>query len=201
MIDAVTDRFTAHLPIGAPVPFPGDGMPGWEIFPFEGDIRVKPLDPPVLPEPARHGEAGPASCSGCTEPPQDMIWADEHWRVTHSGEPTAVPVTVLLCPVGHYDLHDLPPERAAELGPMLQRVERAIMSLGGIARVHVNKWGDGSSHLHLWLIGRPAGMMQLRGTCLPIWDDVLPKQEESQWRAVLRELGAALAADGGTAYA
>lgn len=44
-------------------------------------------------------------------------------------------------------------------------------------------------------------MMQLRGTCLPIWDDVLPKQDETQWRAVIRELGMALAADGGTAYA
>jgi diadenosine tetraphosphate (Ap4A) HIT family hydrolase len=121
--------------------------------------------------------------------------------VRHTGEPTALPVVVLLCPIAHHDLLDLPAELASELGPMLQRVEKAIMSLGGIARVHVNKWGDGSAHLHLWLIARPAGLMQLRGTCLPLWDDVLPRQEEAQWRAVLGELAAALAADGGTAHA
>src|SRR5215207_5695808 len=85
--------------------------------------------------------------------------------------------------MGHYDLQDLPPARSAEVGPMLQRVERALMGLGGIARVHVDKWGDGGAHLHLWLIARPAGMMQLRGTCLPIWDDLLPPQAEEQWRA------------------
>lgn len=32
---------------------------GWEIFPFEHErLVVKPLDPPVLPEPPRTGEAG-----------------------------------------------------------------------------------------------------------------------------------------------
>ncbi len=177
------------------------GCPGWEIFPYEGDIRVKVLDEPVVPEPARHGAGGPAECDGCAEPLRDAIWADEHWRVNHSGEPTALPVVVLLCPVGHYDLHTLPPERAAEFGPMVQRVERAIMSLGGIARVHVNKWGDGSEHLHVWLMARPEGMMQLRGTCLPLWDDVLPRQDEQQWRQVLHDLAETLAAGGGTAFA
>ncbi|GAA3345273.1 hypothetical protein GCM10020358_51730 [Amorphoplanes nipponensis] len=83
---------------------------------------------------------------------------------------------------------------------MLQRVERAVMALGGIAPVHVDKWGDGGAHLHLWLIARQAGMMQLRGTCLPVWDDVLPPQDERQWRGVMAEIAAGLAADGGTAY-
>lgn len=196
----MSERFVAHLPIGERPDFPGDGMPGWEIFPYEGDIRVKVLEAPVVPEPERHGAGGAAECGGCSEPLRDAVWADEHWRVSHSGEPTALPVVVLLCPVGHYDLHTLPPERAAELGPMLQRVERAIMSLGGIARVHVNKWGDGSEHLHVWLMARPEGMMQLRGTCLPLWDDVLPRQDERQWRRVMAELAEALTAGGGTAY-
>jgi diadenosine tetraphosphate (Ap4A) HIT family hydrolase len=196
----VTDRFLAHLPIGDRPPFPGDGMPGWEIFPYEGEIQVKVLQEPELPEPPRAG-AGGADCHGCKDPLRGAVWADEHWRVVHTGEPTALPVIVLLCPMGHYDLHDLPPERAAEFGPMLQRVERAIMSLGGIARVHVNKWGDGGEHLHMWLIARPEGLTQLRGTCLPHWDDVLPVQEEGQWRSALAEVGAALAAEGGQAYA
>ncbi|MFF3322636.1 hypothetical protein [Streptomyces sp. NPDC002889] len=65
---------------------------------------------------------------------------------------------------GHYDLHELPAERAAELGGMLQRVERAIRSLEGVARVHVNKWGDGGAHLHMFLMARPDGMTPMRGT-------------------------------------
>jgi len=36
---------------------PLSGMTGWDISPFEQDgLRVAPLRPPVLPEPARDGE-------------------------------------------------------------------------------------------------------------------------------------------------
>jgi diadenosine tetraphosphate (Ap4A) HIT family hydrolase len=200
MSEGTLHPYVARLPIGQRIPFPANGIPNWEIFPFEGDIQVKVLDEPVLPEPARYGEDGPDSCGGCREPLRNAIWADEKWRVMHLGEPTALPVMVMLCPMAHHDLLDLPSELSAELGPMLQRVEKAILGLGGIARVHVNRWGDGGAHLHMWLIARPAGMLQLRGTCLPIWDDVLPKASEPQWRATMSEVAAALARDGGTAY-
>ena len=201
MIGAMADRFLAHLPIGgAPEPFAGDGIPGWEIFPFEGDLRRKPLEAPVLPEPPRNGEDGPADCFICRDPLGPAVWSDEHWLVRHLPEPSAVPVVLLLCPRGHHDLIDLPPARAAEIGPMLQRVERAVTGLGGIGRVHAQKIGDGASHLHLWVFARPAGLTQLRGSCLTVWDDILPRQPLPQWRAVLREVGAALAAEGGTAH-
>jgi diadenosine tetraphosphate (Ap4A) HIT family hydrolase len=192
--------FVARLPIGRRIPFPAEGIPFWEIFPFEGDLQIKVLEEPVLPEPPRFGEDGPQSCGGCQDPLKNAIWSDDRWRVIHSGGPTGLPVMVLLCPLAHHDLSDLPADLSAELGPMLQRVERAILGLGGIARVHVNKWGDGGAHLHFWLIARPAGMMQLRGTCLPIWDDVIPKAPEQDWRASLSAVAAALAAGGGTAY-
>ncbi|WP_305788746.1 HIT family protein [Symbioplanes lichenis] len=194
----MTERFLRHLPIGERPEFSADGMPGWEIFPFEGELTVKVLDGPVLPEPPRNGASG--SCFICRDQAAQRIWADEHWLVRHTGGPTAVPVTVLLSPVAHHDLGDLPAERAAEIGPLMQRMERAIEALGGIGRVHSAKWGDGAEHLHLWFFGRPAGLMQLRGSCLTIWDDVLPKQDETAWRGVLSELAANLAAGGGTAY-
>ena len=193
-------RFVARLPIGQRIPFPSEGIPGWEIFPFEGDIQVKVLDEPVLPEPPRAGEQGPQECAGCQDPLRNAVWADDRWRVIHTGGPTGLPVVVLLCPLAHHDLSDLPAGLSAELGPMLQRVERAILSLGGIARVHVNRWGDGGAHLHLWLVARPAGMMQMRGTCLPIWDDEIPKAPEEEWRESMASLAAALAAQGGKAY-
>ncbi|MET9614867.1 hypothetical protein [Kitasatospora indigofera] len=34
-----------------------DGVQAWDIFPYEGELRVKVLDEPVLPEPPRQGEA------------------------------------------------------------------------------------------------------------------------------------------------
>lgn len=192
--------YVKQLPIGQRIPFPTEGIPFWEIFPYEGDLQIKVLEEPVLPEPARHGEDGPEDCGGCGRPDTDYLWTDEHWRLSGLGEPTALPAMVLLQPRGHHDLHDLPPERAAELGGMLQRVEQAIMSLGGIARVHINKWGDGGAHLHMFLLGRPEGMMQLRGTCLPLWDDVLPKQPEEVWRETNRRIAHAMQAGGGTAH-
>ncbi|WP_145795968.1 hypothetical protein [Kitasatospora atroaurantiaca] len=192
--------YVARLPIGERITLPEGSIPNWDVFPFEGDIQVKVLDKPELPEPPRHGEAGADSCGECARPDDSFLWTDEHWRLGGMREPYALPAMVLLQPRAHHDLTDLPPARAAELGPMLQRVERAVLSLGGIARVHVNRWGDGAAHLHLWLVARPEGMMQLRGTCLPLWDDVLPKLPEEEWRATGRLIAEAMAAEGGTAH-
>ena len=194
------DAYRSRLPIGERIPFPDGGIPFWEVFPFEGDLRIKVLEEPTLPEPPRNGENGPEGCGGCSRPDSDFLWTDEYWRLSGLSEPAALPAMVLLQPRGHYDLHDLPAERAAELGPMLQRVERAIMSLGGVARVHVNKWGDGGAHLHMFLIARPEGMLQMRGTCLPLWDDVLPKLPEDLWHASERHIARAMASGGGTAH-
>lgn len=187
-------QYVRALPIGERIPFPADGIPFWEIFPYEGDLQVKVLDAPVLPEPPRSGESGPEECSACGNGPEgpEVLWSDENWKLVGLAEPAALPAMVLLLPRGHYDLVDLPEERAAELGVMIQRVERAILSLGGIARVHVNKWGDGGAHLHVWLIARPEGMLQMRGTCLPLWDDLLPKVPEDVWAETNRRIAAAL---------
>ncbi|SDK89226.1 HIT family protein [Streptomyces indicus] len=193
--------YVRGLPIGEQIPFSGDGIPGWEIFPFESDgLRVKPLEPPVLPEPPREGEDGPQECGACRKSDDQFLWTDEHWRLHGFTEPSSLPAMVMLQPRGHHDLYDLPAERAAELGRMLQRAEQAVLSVGGIARVHINKWGDGGAHLHLWLIGRPEGMMQLRGSCLPLWEDVLPEVDAGVWAETNRRIARAMAEGGGTAH-
>ncbi|WP_244251650.1 hypothetical protein [Micromonospora antibiotica] len=97
----------------------------------------------------------------------------------------------------HLDLGDLPNLLAAELGVMTVRLERAIRSLDGVARVHVNRWGDGSAHLHMWFLARPYGRLQLRGTFLSLWDSILPPISESQWRENLAHVAAWLAEFGG----
>ncbi|MEU8530063.1 MULTISPECIES: HIT family protein [Streptomyces] len=191
--------YVKRLPIGEEIPLPEGGIPFWEVFPYEGDIRIKPLDEPVLPEPPRKGEDG-EECPGCGDWEGPVLWSDEHWKLRGFTEPEGVPAQVMLLPKAHGDLADLPPERLAEFGGMLQRVERAIMTLDGIARVHINRYGDGGSHFHVWFFARPAGMLQLRGTCLPLWGDVLPKVPADEWQRTNRHIAHALATEGGTAH-
>ncbi|GAA3286961.1 hypothetical protein GCM10020218_049860 [Dactylosporangium vinaceum] len=200
MIGGMADRFLAHLPIGEPpTPFAG-GIAGWEIFPFTGDLQIKTLEPAVVPEPPRNGEQSTDDCFVCRDPHGPAVWSDDRWILRHTGGPTAIPAVVLLSPRGHHDFDDLPADLGAELFPLMQRVERAILAVGGVARVHIAKIGDGARHLHWWFMGRPEGLLQLRGSCLDLWDDILPKQPEDQWRAVLREIAETLAADGGTVH-
>ncbi|WP_329561890.1 HIT family protein [Kitasatospora sp. NBC_01266] len=189
--------FVRSLPIGKPLELPAGGVVGWDAFPLEGELKVKALAEPVLPEPPRSGEDGPENCRACQREidDPDVLWADDHWMVCRFAEPEGLPAAVMLFSRGHYDLADLPAERAAELGPVCQRVERAIKSLGGIARVHINRWGDGAAHLHLWFLARPEGMLQLRGTFLPLWAEFLPKVPEDVWARTNRQIAAALAAD------
>ncbi|MFF3019600.1 hypothetical protein [Streptomyces sp. NPDC057939] len=190
--------YVSGLPIGERIPLAADGVPMWETFPFEGELRVKPLHRPVLPEPPRDGEAGREDCGPCGLPDSDFLWTDEHWRLAwHDG---GLPAIVKLLPRDHHDLLDLPPGRAAELGPMLQRVERAVLGLGGIARVHVSRYGDGGAHLHMFLFARPEGMLQLRGSNLALWDDLLPRLPDAVAADTAHRIARAMALDGGTAH-
>ncbi|MGY0002657.1 hypothetical protein [Micromonospora sp. I033] len=168
----------------------------WPSFPFEGELHVKPLDEPVPVEPPRRGE-GSRECTACNAPDEAYIWVGERWRVRAMDRPTGLPMVLILESRSHLDLGDLPNLLAAELGVMTVRLERAIRSLDGVARVHVNRWGDGSAHLHLWFLARPYGRLQLRGTFLSLWDSILPPISEAQWRENLAMVAAWLAEFGG----
>jgi diadenosine tetraphosphate (Ap4A) HIT family hydrolase len=170
----------------------------WETFPFEGEIRTRPLRPPA-DDPPRQGEDG-VDCGRCAAGDSDAIWSDEHWLVAPLPRPSGLPVVVLLHPREHCDLDGLAPERQAELGPLLVRIERAVFAVGNIERVHVGRWGDGSEHLHFWFMGRPARMPQLRMSFAAIWDDILPPVPEELWRADHVVIAQALAAAGGRAH-
>jgi len=170
----------------------------WDIFPFEGDLLVKQLADPVLPEPPRHGE-NPATCD-CRERADDSyLWTDEHWRLGGLAEPAGVPA-YLLMPRAHHDLADLPDDLAAELGVLIVRLDRILSAVPGVGRVHVNKWGDGGAHLHVWFIARPAGVLQLRGSCLPDWLDVLPPLPADDWDMLAGHVAHAMAEYGGVAH-
>ena len=162
----------------------------WDIFPFEGSLQVKALDDVSLPEPPRAG-AGGVDCRGCELGVAGALWTDGRWRVRAPRDPEALP-SVYIEPIDHLDLTDLDDDAAAYLGRLIVGVARAMEALPGVARVHVNRWGDGSEHLHVWLVARPAGVLQLRGSSLPDWIDVLPPVSREQWDADLDALRASL---------
>lgn len=172
----------------------------WSSFPFEGQLRIKKLDDPVAVEPPRKGE-NKTDCAKCQTPDSAYIWVSENWRVRSMDRPSGLPMVLILESRSHLDLGDLPNMLAAELGVMTVRLERAIRSLDGVARVHVNRWGDGAAHLHLWFMARPYGRLQLRGTFLTLWDEILPPVPEAEWRENLALIAAWLAEFGGTPLA
>ena len=138
-------------------------MTGWEISPFEQEgLKVAQLRAPVIPEPSRHDEDA-SDCNSCRRR-DEGIWLNDHWRITRVAG-TGVPLVLMLHPRDHFDLPDLPDERAAELGLLTSH----------IARAHAYRIGDGGAHLHVWFFARPAGQSQLYGSWMVVWDDLLPE--------------------------
>lgn len=171
---------------------------GWRTFPFDGDLAVRPLEPPVAHEPERSGTDA-ADCWCTTEPDRGVVWRDGTWRVSAPDAPTGLPLVLFLAPLAHLDLGDLTDDLAASLGLMTARLERVMGRLPDVGRVHFSRWGDGSAHLHVWFYARTARVRQTMGTFAAVWDDLLPPVPEDVWRADLRAVAAGLAAEGGTA--
>ena len=163
----------------------------WPIFPFETeDLRMRHLEDPVLPEPPRRDETAD-SCKTCQGGENEFIWSDARWRVSMSEDPLALPAVVLHSRA-HLDFDALNDDLAAEMGVRLIRIERALGAIQGVARVHVYKWGDGGAHLHIFVVARPLGMMQLRGMYLTAWLYALPPLSPGLWAAIRTHVSASL---------
>jgi diadenosine tetraphosphate (Ap4A) HIT family hydrolase len=199
MPDPPAGRFSQHFEYGQPRSVPIEQFPYFRAAVTSDPLELAALDRPQVPEPARGG-AGGLDCAGCAASDPESLWTDRHWRVFTFEEPQALFI-VLISPREHYEeLPDLPPERAAELGPLLARVETALRSLGDVGNVHTHKWGDGGAHLHLWMFIRPLGMLQARGVALPVWSRALPPLPAEAWQAAGRDFAQAMARGGGTAH-
>jgi hypothetical protein len=162
----------------------------WDTWPFEGAVRARALATPAG-EPVRDGEGG-AGCTACASPDDDYLWTDDDWRLK-ALPPSGLPIILILEPRAHHDApSDLPDDLARSQGVMLGRVERAVLSVGEIGRVHIGRWGEGAAHLHWWFIARPAGLPQLASSMAEIWDEVLPPTPEEVWRDNVARVAAAM---------
>ncbi len=82
-------------------------------------------------------------------------WRDETWVVRHHLAPAPLVGWTFLGTVRHVQgAADLNDREAAELGPMLRRVSRAVRTLTGCDRVYAIAFGQGAPHLHVHLIPR-----------------------------------------------
>lgn len=164
-------------------------------LPYQEPLVPRTLSEPVIPEPPRRGEPGgePCGCrAGGWAPP---VWEDEHFTL-HAPVGGSLRGTVWLTSKVHADsFKDLPDPAAAAFGPTCARVERAILGLGGIARVHLYRWGDGGAHFHVWFLPRPLGMVEAAGMMLPPWEDVLPNVPDEELRAAAEKVAAGMTAE------
>ena len=153
-----------------------EAMPGWDIFPFELDgLRIKPLEPLADADPPREGEdPADCSCQGDPDPGREerIVWRNERWTLLMLD--MRLPVALILQPDAHHDLADLPDDLASEMGRLMVAVTAAVEALPSVGRCHVGRYGDGGAHLHPFFFGRPARMLQLRGSTLLDWEENLP---------------------------
>jgi hypothetical protein len=172
---------------------------GWPIFPFEGDLRVRVYEDLQPTDRPRSGEPGGGPCESCAASDDAYIWVDERWRVKAPAHIPGVPVQVFLEARDHLGMDAMDAGLAAEFGQLIVRLDRAIQAVGGIGRVHVNRWGDGGSHFHMWFYGRPFGAQQMLGFCSAMWAMILPPTDGAIWRQNLIIVSRELARGGGTA--
>ena len=178
---------------------PSDPLLEGPLSSFE-QVTLRPLEPMLVPEAPRNGEGDPSQCRPCQPDAEHTIWADDLWQVRAGFAPTGIPFVGAISSREHVRLEDAPLDLLAALGPLMQRISNAVKEIPGVARTHFARWGDGSEHLHLWALARPAGMMQGRGAMLAFWDDVLPPVPDELAAEHHRIVAEALAAGGGQAF-
>jgi hypothetical protein len=168
-------------------------MAEWEVFPFERDgLTPKPLGEQVVPEPSR--DRSPDACATCRALGRDDL-------VLHTGTRLAVirPGGTSLMFVAnvvareHERLDDLDEAADEELGRLVARTYRALRALPGVGNVQVSKWENGGGHLSVNVLARPLGVLELRGSNLPIWADMLPDIPQDEYDARADVVRAALA--------
>lgn len=161
-------------------------------LPYTEPLNERAPAPVTVPEPPRRGEAGGKPCTPCTKGDESTIWSDQHWRLHNPGSTALVGAVWLSSRVHADSFADLPPAVLAGFGPVVARVERALLGLGDTARVHLYRWGDGGAHFHVWFLPRPLGRLDMQGMMLPIWEEVMTPLTKQEIAATGRRIAAAM---------
>lgn len=162
------------------------------VLPYLEPLTRRQPGERVVPEPPRRGELGGEPCGICTGEAAEPVWSDDTWTL-HPPVGGSLPGTVWLATREHVDsFSDLPDAAAADFGRVVARIERAILALGDVGRVHLYRWGDGGAHFHVWLVPRPLGMVEANGAMLPLWEEVLPNVTDEELRAAAERVAAAM---------
>jgi diadenosine tetraphosphate (Ap4A) HIT family hydrolase len=160
--------------------------------PYQEPLTRREPGERVVPEPPRRGEPGGPPCGICGGKTTDPVWSDENWTL-HPPVQGSLPGAAWLASRVHVDsFSDLPEDLQADFGRVAARVERAMLSLGDVARVHLYRWGDGGAHFHVWFLPRPLGMVEASGMMLPLWEDVLPNVPDEELAAAAERVAAAM---------
>jgi hypothetical protein len=188
VVDAVGEN--GRLPMGPSA--------AWDIFPWEGEMVPKVLQPPVEAEEPRWGERGrPCSCAEGEW--RNAVWRNDRWVLTSGEGPGGLPLVLVLQPLEHIDFSDMDDDLAAEYGRVSHWLHRIMAGLPNIGRVHICKWGDGGAHMHVVFIARTARLADIKGSMAIEWDEMLPPVPEEVWRADLREVARKMATHDGVA--
>jgi diadenosine tetraphosphate (Ap4A) HIT family hydrolase len=161
-------------------------------LPYAEPLTTRTPAPRVVPEPPRRGEPGGEPCGICTGRATPPLWGDDHFTL-HPPVGSSLPGSLWLASRVHADSFADLPAAAAAFGPLVARVERAMLTtLPDVGRVHLYRWGDGGAHFHVWMLPRPLGMLDAMGHFLPLWEDVLPAVPDDEARAAVEKVAAAL---------
>lgn len=198
--EEVHARVVAAVGVNGRLPMPP--VADWDIFPWElveGSLQPKVVQAPADEEP-RWGESADKPCGSCAgDQDGQTIWENERWTLSRGEKPTGFPLVLFLHSKEHLDFPDMDDQLAMEYGRIAVWLCRIMEGLPHIGRVHVNRWGDGGSHLHVWFIARTARLPGILGSLAVEWDEMLPPGPQDVWLADTHEVARKLATHDGRA--
>ena len=168
----------------------------------ENVLPLKELSPPVGVEPPLSG-AGGVDCSACDRAQDEWtLYEDDLWRVRLLHNDITFPGTAMLTSVRHASgIAELNDAELATYGVMCRRITQALLSReaggpgfgdGRVGRVHMHFWGDGGEHFHVWFFPRPYGYLDLRGSYLVEWEELMEHASQEEHLAAAADLRARL---------
>lgn len=177
---------------------PDLGFVEWDAFPWvaqDGRIAARELQPPTEADRVRDGEGG-NPCWRCDHPDEGVAWGNERWTLSANRAGRGGLLALWLQTREHMDFGDMSEDLAGELGRLTLRLHNAMLALPNAGRVHLGRWGDGSAHLHVLAMVRPARLPQVIGSFAVEWDDILPPVPGEVWQREVEQVAAAMRSGG-----